>query len=86
MQTKSADKATLIVKYINGDSSQRLAKVWVNGVAYHVAFLSTAHNWDTVGSSAVHVNLRQGSNTISIARSDDGGWGPDVDRLIIPAI
>ena len=67
----------------NGDSSQRFAAVTVNGQTQTVAFLPTKDG-NTPESSVVHVQLNSGSgNTFQIA-GQNGGWGPDVDRIMVP--
>lgn len=75
-------RATMILRYRNGDTDPRLATVSVNDVDQTVAFLSTNHHDETVGQSVAHVDLNQGSNTMVVRGS--GGWGPDVDQVLIP--
>ncbi|OJJ65124.1 hypothetical protein ASPSYDRAFT_139499 [Aspergillus sydowii CBS 593.65] len=83
MQSGGSERVTLDIRYLNGDSNPRYAAVSVNGgQAQTVAFISTAHHSDTAGSSAVHVELTSGFNTVQI--SGTGGWGPDIDQLVIP--
>lgn len=77
----AADRVTLVVNHKNGDRPSRYAAVSVNGKEQAVAFLSTSH-LSTTGSSAVHVDLVQGENTVTFSRSK--GWGPDVDQLVVP--
>ena len=77
-------KTTIRIKHLNGDSSQRFATVNVNGVSQTVAFLPTADG-NTPGSSIVHAQLKNGLvNTITISTTG-GTWGPDVDRIMVPA-
>ncbi|KAJ4192439.1 Hypothetical protein NCS54_01449700 [Fusarium falciforme] len=73
---------TITIKFRNGDTASRHANVTVNGQSQRVAFLSTRHHSTEAGSSSLHCNLKQGSNTIVF--SDEEGWGPDVDRLLVP--
>ena len=81
VQSSASTKTSIRIKYENGDSSQRFADVSVNGgTSQRVAFLSSL---STPGSSVLNVNLNSGTNTIRISRSD-GGYGPDVDRLMVP--
>lgn len=80
VQSSATTRTTLRIKHLNGDSSQRVADVSVNGQSQRVAFLP--HGGGDPGSSVVHVNLRQGSNEVRISGS--GTWGPDVDRLMVP--
>ncbi|RDW79191.1 glycosyl hydrolase family 43 protein [Aspergillus mulundensis] len=87
LEVDSADTArvTLNIKYLNGDTSPRYAAVSVNdGEAQTVAFVSTSHLGGSVGSTAVHVDLVQGVNTIRIFGVEGGGWGPDVDQVVVP--
>ena len=76
-----ATRTTIRVKYLNGDKGERFADVSVNGgPAQRVGFLGTAGN--DPSSSSLNVDLKAGTNTIRIGGS--GGWGPDVDRLMVP--
>ncbi|KAL4916565.1 glycosyl hydrolase [Aspergillus aurantiobrunneus] len=76
-------RVTLILKYLNGNTDPRYAAVSVNGgEAQTVAFVSTRHHSGRVGSSTVHVDLHSGVNTIRV--SGTGGWGPDIDQLVVP--
>lgn len=75
---------TLQIRYVNGDTGPRYAGVSVNGgEKVKVAFEGTAGE---VGVSSVVVKgLRQGSgNTIVVSGWEGGGWGPDVDRVVVP--
>lgn len=75
---------TLQIRYVNGDTGPRYAAVSVNGGSpQKVAFEGTAGE---VGVSSVVVRgLRQGSgNTIVVSGWEGGGWGPDVDRVVVP--
>ncbi|KAF2831882.1 galactan 1,3-beta-galactosidase [Ophiobolus disseminans] len=80
VQSDKATKTTVRIKHLNGDSSQRVADVVVNGKSVRTAFLP--HGGGDPASSVVHVELKQGSNEIRIAGT--GGWGPDVDRIMVP--
>lgn len=82
-QSGESERVTLNIRYLNGNTNPRYAAVSVNGgEAQTAAFISTAHHSDTAGSSAVHVQLNSGSSTVQI--SGTGGWGPDIDELVIP--
>ncbi|KAL4931949.1 glycosyl hydrolase family 43 protein [Aspergillus undulatus] len=79
----SADRVTLDIKYLNGDTAPRYASVSVNGgEAQIVAFVSTNSHPDRAGDSSVHVDLDEGVNTVEI--SGAGAWGPDVDQVVVP--
>lgn len=80
VQGGQAGRTTLRIKHLNGDSSQRVADVSVNGKTQRVAFLP--HGGGDPASSVVHVDLKQGSNEVKI--SMQGSWAPDVDRLMVP--
>ncbi|KAF6815910.1 glycosyl hydrolase family 43 protein [Colletotrichum musicola] len=80
----AADRVTLIVKHKNGDATSRHAAVKVNDQEQSVAFLATNHHPSRAGSSTVHVDLEEGTNTVKFSRSE--GWGPDVDQLIVPVL
>ncbi|KAF7591362.1 hypothetical protein BBP40_001640 [Aspergillus hancockii] len=81
--TSTASTATTIrVQYANGDSTQRYAKVTVNGHTQTLAFLPSS-NGNSPFISTLHASLEKGgSNTITFS-AYDGGWGPDVDELIV---
>ncbi|KAJ3549145.1 hypothetical protein NM208_g657 [Fusarium decemcellulare] len=79
----SGGRQTINIKYRNGDTGSRHASVTVNGESQRVAFLSTRHASSEAGSSSLHCDLDEGSNTI-VFSAVDGGWGPDVDELLVP--
>ncbi|KAL4950202.1 glycosyl hydrolase [Aspergillus filifer] len=84
--TSASERVTLDIKYLNGDSDPRYASVSINGKeAQRIAFISTNSHPDSTGSSAVHVSLVEGVNTIEVSGVGDGLWGPDVDELVVPA-
>ncbi|KAI5863627.1 carbohydrate-binding module family 35 protein [Durotheca rogersii] len=76
-------RTTVRVRYANGDSAPRYARVRVNGGApATLAFLPTA---GAVSASTLHADLRAGAqNEIVFEGVGDGRWGPDIDRLIVP--
>ncbi|KAI8936095.1 hypothetical protein NX059_007594 [Plenodomus lindquistii] len=80
VQSSATTRTTIRIKHMNGDSSQRFANVSVNGNSQRVAFLPNGGS--EPGSSVVHVDLNEGANEVEI--SGTGGWGPDVDRLMVP--
>jgi hypothetical protein len=80
VQGAVAGRTTLRIKHLNGDSSQRVGDVSVNGKSQRVAFLP--HGGGDPASSVVHVDLKQGNNEVKI--SMQGTWGPDVDRVMVP--
>ncbi|KAE8441095.1 hypothetical protein EG329_005890 [Mollisiaceae sp. DMI_Dod_QoI] len=77
-----ATTTTIRIKYINGDKTQRYANVLVNGVAYVVAFLPTTGS--TPGTSTLTVPLKTGSGNVVEFEAYNNGWGPDIDRLMVP--
>ncbi|KAL4761054.1 glycosyl hydrolase family 43 protein [Aspergillus foveolatus] len=83
-QSTDSTRVTLNIHYLNGDTDPRYAAVSVNdGEAQTIAFLST-NQLSGSGSSAVHVDLVQGVNTVQISGVEGGGWGPDVDQVVVP--
>lgn len=80
VQSSATTRTTIRIKHLNGDSSQRVADVSVNGKTQRVAFLP--HGGGDPASSVVHADLKQGSNEVKI--SMQSSYGPDVDRLMIP--
>lgn len=83
--SSAATTTTIRVKYENGDSSQRYAVVSCNGVTQKVAFLPTASGTGTPGSSVVNCALKSGSDNVVVVSQTDGTYGPDVDRIMVPA-
>ena len=70
------------VKYVNGESKARYANVKVNGAsAVRLAFLPSGSG---SGSSTLNVQLKSGDNTL-VFEGVDGGWGPDIDRVLVPS-
>ncbi|KAI0836929.1 carbohydrate-binding module family 35 protein [Hypoxylon sp. FL0890] len=81
VRSDATARTTIRVRYVNGDSSPRYANVRVNGgAAQKLAFLPTG---SSVSSSTLHTDLKSGTNEIVIEGVGDG-WGPDIDRLIVP--
>ncbi|KAF1836775.1 Arabinanase/levansucrase/invertase [Decorospora gaudefroyi] len=81
VQSEATTRTTIRIKHLNGDRSQRYATVIVNGKSQNLAFLP--HGGGNPGSSVVHVDLNQGGNVVEIVNSN-GGWGPDIDRIMVP--
>ena len=75
----SAGIYTLRLDYITQNSDP--IRVTVNGGAPDTFTMPKTANWDTLGSFNMEVSLNAGSNTILI--DDNGGWGPDIDRIKI---
>lgn len=74
---------TLRFKHQNGDNSQRVAIVTVNGQSQTIAFLPSTDG-NTPASSSVTVQLNAGSsNTITVSGTGSG-YGPDIDRVMVP--
>ncbi|KAK7537962.1 galactan 1,3-beta-galactosidase [Phyllosticta citricarpa] len=85
VDSQASTSTTIRIKYQNLDSTARYAAVTVNGeeVGKHVAFLPTTQG--TPGTSVVHVALTEGeANKVGIAGVAGKGYGPDVDRLMVP--
>ncbi|RDW67629.1 glycoside hydrolase family 43 protein [Coleophoma cylindrospora] len=74
---------TIRVHHENGDSTQRYAVVTVNGVEKIVAFLPTTDG-NTPGTSILTVPLLKGNSNVIEFAGYDGGWAPDIDRLMVP--
>ncbi|KAF5863372.1 hypothetical protein ETB97_010252 [Aspergillus alliaceus] len=74
---------TLRIRYANGDSSQRYANITVNDQSHVLAFLPSGSG-NTPFTSTLHITLDKGDvNTVTFS-GYKGGWGPDVDELIVP--
>ncbi|KAI1654358.1 carbohydrate-binding module family 35 protein [Daldinia decipiens] len=75
-------RTTVRIRYVNGDSTARYANVRVNGAAAQkLAFLPTG---SSVSSSTLHVDLKSGSTNEIVIEGVNDGWGPDIDRLLVP--
>jgi len=73
---------TIRIKYINADSAPRYATVKVNGDAGRkIAFLPAKGDPAT---STLHARLKRGSENTVVIEGVGNGWGPDVDRLMVP--
>ncbi|KAK4121514.1 carbohydrate-binding module family 35 protein [Parathielavia appendiculata] len=73
---------TIRIKFLNGDSGPRYANVRVNGDGGRkVAFLQATGD---PASSTLHANLRKGSSNTIVIEGWGTGWGPDIDRLMVP--
>lgn len=73
---------TVRIKYNNGDSKPRYAQVTVNGgTPVRVAF---EPNSGDPASSSLNVELKAGSANTIVFEGVSGGWGPDIDRLMVP--
>jgi len=74
---------TLRIHYTNGDSTQRYSTVLVNGVAHIVAFVPTVND-NTPGTSTLTVPLKSGSTNVIEFETFEGGWAPNIDRIMVP--
>ncbi|TVY80449.1 hypothetical protein LSUE1_G003570, partial [Lachnellula suecica] len=75
---------TIRIHYTNADSTQRYATVVVNGVSNIVAFIPTPDD-NTPGTATLTVPLKSGSANVIEFGAYNGGWGPNIDRLMVPA-
>ncbi|CAD6446086.1 df446dcb-37ea-4449-9041-195606bb0711 [Sclerotinia trifoliorum] len=78
-----ATTTTIRIHHLNGDSTQRYAKVVVNGVSNIIAFLPTADG-NTPGTSVLTTPLKSGAGNSIEFESYNSGWAPDIDRIMIP--
>jgi len=75
-------RTTIRIKFLNGDSSPRYANVSVNGDGGRkVAFLPAKGD---AASSTLHADLKEGSENTIVIEGLGTGWGPDIDRLMVP--
>jgi len=74
---------TIRIHYTNGDSTQRFANVLVNGVSHIVAFVPTTND-NTPGTSTLNVPLKSGATNVIEFEAYEGGWAPNIDRLMVP--
>src|SRR5579859_1511232 len=77
--TGTSGSTTLTIYYASGQA--RNASLSVNGgTATSISFASTG-SYTTVGTKAVTVTLKSGSNTLKFSNSS--GWAPDFDRVTV---
>ncbi|KAK0721444.1 hypothetical protein B0T21DRAFT_351395 [Apiosordaria backusii] len=81
---KQGALTTVQIRYTNCDKNLRYGTVTVNGQQHRLAFQGTAGD---VKASVLHVQLRKrGDNDIIIAGPGNGGWGPDVEGVVVPLL
>ncbi|KAL1875329.1 hypothetical protein VTK73DRAFT_10113 [Phialemonium thermophilum] len=73
---------TIKIRYNNGDSKPRYAKVTVNG-AFSTKLAFEPNSGDP-SISTLNVLLHPGSNNTIVFEGVNGGWGPDIDRVLVP--
>ncbi|KAF7554783.1 hypothetical protein G7Z17_g2666 [Cylindrodendrum hubeiense] len=83
VRSDATTRTTIRLKHTNGNTGERYAKISVNGVEQDIAFLSTGTGQDP-GSSVIHCNLNSGSANTVVLTTDDGSYGPDIDRIMVP--
>lgn len=81
VQSDTATRTSIRVKHLNGDRSQRIADVTVNGKTQRLSFLP--HGGGDPASSVLNVDLKQGTNEIKFV-GVNGGFAADIDRLMVP--
>ncbi|OSS54079.1 hypothetical protein B5807_01683 [Epicoccum nigrum] len=81
VQSDVAGRTSIRVKHQNGDKSQRIADVSVNGKTQRLAFLP--HGGGDPASSVLNVDLKAGANEVKFV-GVSGGYAADVDRLMVP--
>ncbi|PYH92254.1 glycosyl hydrolase family 43 protein [Aspergillus ellipticus CBS 707.79] len=82
--TSDASTTTTIqIRFENGDSTQRYASVAVNGVSQVVAFLPS-DNGNTPATSVLNAQLESGDGNVVVFSAYEEGYGPDIDRLLVP--
>ena len=81
VQSDVAGRTSIRVKHLNGDKSQRVADVSVNGKTQRLAFLP--HGGGDPGSCVLNVDLKAGANEIKFV-GVSGKYAADVDRLMVP--
>lgn len=74
---------TVKIKYNNGDTNPRYAQVTVNGGS--PIKLSFEHNSGSPSTSTLNLELKSGSDNTFSFEGIDGGWGPDIDQLLVPS-
>lgn len=83
ISSSATTRTTIRMRYTNGDTTQRFADITVNGVTQRIAFVPTGSGQIT-GVASMTFNLNSGTgNTLKVA-GVDGGYAPDVDRIVVP--
>ncbi|KAL2137118.1 hypothetical protein VTI74DRAFT_8750 [Chaetomium olivicolor] len=83
VRTDGEGLTTVQIRFANGDANPRYAAVSVNGGQRRkVAFLGTGGE---ARVSVVHVELRRGQSNEVVIEGWEGGWGPDVEGIVVPS-
>ncbi|KAB5575273.1 glycosyl hydrolase family 43 protein [Coniochaeta sp. 2T2.1] len=82
VRSDAGGMTTVRVKYNNGDSKPRFAQVTVNGG--QPVKLAFEPNSGDPASSSLNVELKAGTGNTIVFEGVSGGWGPDIDRLMVP--
>ncbi|KAI5849309.1 glycosyl hydrolase family 43 protein [Morchella snyderi] len=83
ISSSATTRTTIRMRYTNGDTTQRFADITVNGVTQRIAFVPTGSGQIT-GVASMTFNLNSGTgNTLKVA-GVNGGYAPDVDRIVVP--
>jgi alpha-glucosidase len=73
---------TLYIDYSNGDTTSRTCYMSINGGTGTILYFPATGSFDIVAALQVTIYLNQGINDIRLY--NDTGWGPNLDRLVIP--
>jgi hypothetical protein len=84
ISSQATTRTTIRLKHQNGDATQRYATVTCNGVSQEISFLPTGGGSTAPGSSSLHCNLNAGTGNALTITTNDGSWGPDIDRIFVP--
>lgn len=81
MKSDAEGLTTVKIRYNSGNTDPRHAQVTVNDSPIKLAFEDNGGNPST---STLNVNLKAGSDNTVVFEGINGGWGPDVDQLLVP--
>lgn len=80
--SKCCKKATIVLVYVNGDLTSRFASVTVNGKKQKVEF-PPSFNDQQISNVIIYGNFHSGSDNTIVVEGDDGGWAPNIDKIIL---
>ncbi len=80
-----AGEHELNLRYANGSSSNRPAKILVNGREVSTLSFAATGRWTTWQNLTLKTSLRAGNNTVRVLASTSAG-GPNVDHMLVTSL
>lgn len=79
---KACKKTTILMVYVNGDSTSRFASVTVNGEKQKVEFPSS-FNDQQISNVVIYGKLHSGSDNTIVVEGFEGGWAANIDKILL---